>query len=192
MLRTRNLLAVEPLPPRTDSRAKGRVSNQDAGRRPVTRPPESRETASAPVGHDADHPILVTGATGQEGGAVLRHLRRQGFAVRALTRDGHSPAARALAATGVAVIQGDFDDRASLERALDGAYGAYAVQTPWQRGGVAGQVRQGIALAGAAPAAGVQHLGYSSVRRADRQTGRSHLESKNQNDAHIRPPGPPS
>ena len=157
----------------------------------MTRPPESRETASAPVGHDADHPILVTGATGQQGGAVLRHLRRQGFAVRALTRDGHSPAARALAATGVAVIQGDFDDRASLERALDGAYGAYAVQTPWQRGGVAGEVRQGIAFADAAQAAGIQHLVYSSVGSADRQTGIPHFESKYQIEAHIRALGLP-
>src|SRR5260221_13131599 len=171
MLPTRNLLAVEPLPRRTDSRAKGRVSNQDAGRCPVTRPPESRETASAPVGHDADHPILVTGATGQQGGAVLRHLRRQGFAVRALTRDGHSPAARALAATGVAVIQGDFDDRASLERALDGAYGAYAVQTPWQRGGVAGEVRPGNAFPAPAQAAGPPNPGYTSAPRAARPTG---------------------
>src|SRR5215469_15517322 len=92
----------------------------------------------AATAHDADRPILVAGATGQQGGAVLRHLRTHGFAVRALTRDVHSHAARTLAATGVGVIQGNFDDRASLERALGGAYGAYAVQTPWQSRGVEG------------------------------------------------------
>jgi uncharacterized protein YbjT (DUF2867 family) len=124
----------------------------------MTRPresQESRETAAAQRGHDADRSILVTGATGQQGGAVLRHLRTQGFAVRALTRDARSPAARAIAAMGVAVLQGDFDDRASVERALAGMDGAYAVQNPWQSGGVTGEVRQGIAFADAAKAAGI-------------------------------------
>jgi len=157
----------------------------------VTRQQKSRETASAQIGHDADRPILVAGATGQQGGAVLRHLRTQGFAVRALTRDVHSPAARTLAATGVAVIQGDFEDRISLERALAGMYGAYAVQTPWQGGGVEGELRQGIAFADAAKAAGVQHLVYSSVGSADRQTGIPHFESKYQIEEHIRAIGLP-
>ncbi len=160
---------------------------------------QSRQTAAAPSGHgrhDAARPILVTGATGQQGGAVLRHLRTQGFAVRALARDVHSPAARTLAATGVAVIQGNFDDRASLERALAGMYGAYAVQTPFQRGGsqrggVEGELRQGIAFADAAKAAGIQHLVYSSVGSADRRTGISHFESKYQIEEHIRAIGLP-
>jgi uncharacterized protein YbjT (DUF2867 family) len=149
-------------------------------------------TASARTGHDGqgiDRPILVTGATGKQGGAVLRHLRTQGFAVRALTRDVHSPAARTLAATGVALIQGDFADRASLARALDGAYGAYAVQTPYQRGGVAGELRQGIAFADAAKAAGIQHLVYSSLGSANRQTGIPHFESKYQCLTMERPSG---
>lgn len=157
----------------------------------MTRQQESRGTASAQIGHDADRPILVTGATGQQGGAVLRHLRTRGFAVRALTRDVHSPAARTLAARGVGVSQGNFDNRASLELALDGAYGAYAVQTPWQSGGVEGEVRQGIAFADAAKAAGIQHLVYSSVGSADRQTGIPHFESKYRIEEHIRAIGLP-
>jgi uncharacterized protein YbjT (DUF2867 family) len=154
------------------------VPNRDDWRYPVSR-------------YDADHPILVTGATGQQGGAVLRHLRRQGFAVRALTRDVHSPAARTLVATGVAVVQGDFEDRASLARALDGASGAYAVQTPFQHGGVEGELRQGLAFADAANAAGIQHLVYSSVGSAERQTGIPHFESKYQIEEHIRALGLP-
>ncbi len=157
----------------------------------MTRRRESREAASAQIGRDADRPILVTGATGQQGGAVLRHLRMRGFAVRALTRDVHSPAARTLAATGVAVIQGDFDDRASLDRALAGMDGAYAVQTPYQSGGVEGELRQGIAFADAAKAASIQHLVYNSVGSADRQTGIPHFESKYQIEAHIRAIGLP-
>jgi len=103
-----------------------------------------------------------------------------------LTRDAHSPAARTLASMGVVVIQGNFDDRASLERALDGAYGAYAVQTPFQSGGVEGELRQGIAFADAAKDAGIQHLVYSSVGSADRQTRIPHFESKYQIEEHIR------
>jgi uncharacterized protein YbjT (DUF2867 family) len=71
--------------------------------------------------------------------------------------------------------QGDFDDRASLDRVLDGAYGAYAVETPYQRGAVAGELRQGLAFAEAAKAAGIQHLVYSSVGSADRRTGIPHF-----------------
>src|SRR5258708_4017500 len=178
MLPTRNIVALQPLPTRTDARAKGRVSNQDDWRCPVTRQQESRETASAQIGHDADRPVLVTGATGQQGGAVLRHLRTQGCAVRALTRDVHSPAARTLAATGVAVIQGDFDDRASLERALAGMYGAYAVQTPWQSGGVEGELPPGIAFAHPAKAAGIQHPVSSPARSPNRPTGLPPFQSK--------------
>jgi len=115
----------------------------------------------------------------------------QGFAVRAMTRNMHSSAARTLAATGVDVIQGDFDDRASLERALEGAYGAYAVHTPYQSGGVEGELRQGIAFADAAKAAGIQHLVYSSVSSADRHTGVPHFEGKYQIEEHIRAIGLP-
>lgn len=74
---------------------------------------------------------------------------------------------------------------------LAGAYGAYAVQTPWQSGGVEGELRQGIAFADAAKAAGIQHLVYSSVGSAERQTGIPHFESKYQIEEHIRAIGLP-
>ena len=66
-------------------------------------------------------PILVTGATGRQGSAVLRHLLEQGRPVRALTRRPDSPAARALAAAGVEIAVGDMDDWAGLERASAGS-----------------------------------------------------------------------
>src|SRR5206468_1467099 len=72
--------------------------------------------------------ILVTGATGQQGGSVLRALQKRGFIVRALTRDPASPKAKALAEKGVEVVAGDLTDRASLDAALRGAHGAYSVQ----------------------------------------------------------------
>lgn len=133
----------------------------------------------------AMHPIVVTGATGQQGGAVLRHLRGRGIPVRALTRDPQAAAARALADAGIAVVRGDLDDRASLDRALVGAYGVYSVQN-YALTGFAGEVRQGKALADAAKAAGIRHLVYSSVGGAERRTGVSHFESKFRIEEHIR------
>lgn len=79
--------------------------------------------------------ILVTGASGQQGGAVARQLLLQpGFTVRALTRDPAKPAARILARSGVDVIQGDLDDPASVRRALEDVWGAFSVQNFMESG----------------------------------------------------------
>src|ERR1035437_5264421 len=129
--------------------------------------------------------VLVTGATGQQGGAVTRQLLKQpSFAVRALTRDPAKPAARALAQAGAAVIRGDLDDPASLEHALEGVYGVFSVQNLMDAG-FDGEIRQGKLIADAAKAAGVQHFVYSSVVSADRHTGLPHFESKWQIEMHI-------
>jgi uncharacterized protein YbjT (DUF2867 family) len=127
-----------------------------------------------------DKTITVSGATGQQGGAVARHLlASRGWHVRAPTRDPGSTAAQVLAARGAEVVQGDLDDRASLDRALRGAYGVFSVQNFWLPGvGFDGEVRQGKALADAAAAAGVEHFVYSSVGGAHRGMGQKHFESK--------------
>ncbi len=140
---------------------------------------------------DERGPILVTGATGQQGGAVARHLLTAGLAVRALTRDPEKPAARDLAARGATVVQGDLDDRASVERAVAGAASVFSVQNYTEAGGPEGEVRQGVALADAARAAGVRHLVYSSVGSADRHTGIPHFESKARIEEHVRGLGLP-
>ena len=121
--------------------------------------------------------ILVSGATGQQGGAVARNLLEWGFTVRALTRDTDKAAARELADLGAEVVSGDLEDRASIERVLDGVYGVFSVQQ-FMETGVEGEVRQGVLLADAAKAAGVEHLVYSSVGSAHRDTGIPHFESK--------------
>jgi uncharacterized protein YbjT (DUF2867 family) len=130
--------------------------------------------------------IVVTGATGQQGGATARNLLTQGWRVRALVRDPNKPAAQALAAMGVELIQGDLDDRASLDRALRGAYGVFSVQTFMGPDGSVGETRQGNRLADAAAAAGIQHFVYTSVGGADRKSGLPHFESKWQIEEHIR------
>jgi len=134
--------------------------------------------------------ILVTGATGKQGGAVLRHLRDKGFPVRALTRHPDKPEARALVGHGTEVVGGDLDDRPSVARALDGVYGVYSVQSRPEEG-VEAEIRQGIALADAARRENVSHLVYSSVGSADQHTGVPHFDSKFQIEEHIRKLGLP-
>ncbi len=74
--------------------------------------------------------ILVTGATGNQGGVVARHLLMHGnFKVRAFVRDPNKPPAQVLQQAGAELVAGDFSDRASLDRALQGACGVFSVQT---------------------------------------------------------------
>ena len=67
--------------------------------------------------------ILVSGATGTQGGAVARELVDRGYTVRGLTRNPDSDTSRALTGLGVQMVRGNFDDAASLDRALEGVYG---------------------------------------------------------------------
>ena len=137
--------------------------------------------------------ILVTGATGQQGGATARHLLANGWRVRALTRDPNKPAAQALAQMGAEVVQGDNEDSASLEAALKGVYGVFSVQNNWLPNvGLAGEVRQGKLIAEAAKAARVRHFVYTSVGGAERNTGIPHFESKWQIEQYIQSLGLPA
>jgi uncharacterized protein YbjT (DUF2867 family) len=138
----------------------------------------------------AQKTILVTGATGHQGGAVFHHLRKSNkFSLRVLTRDPDKPAARALVGSGVDVVRGDLEDTAALRRALDGIYGVYSVQD-WSRGAEA-EVRQGNNLIDAARQQAVSHFIYSSVGGADEKTGIPHFESKFQIEEHLRSSGLP-
>ena len=138
----------------------------------------------------AQQTILVAGATGQQGGAVVRHLRDDGFAVRALTRDPDGDKARALRADGIEVAHGDLTDAATLGPALEGAYGVFSMATPFEQG-MEAEVRQGTTLGEAAKAAGIQHYVYSSVGGAERQSGVPHFDTKWQVEEHLRALGLP-
>ena len=129
--------------------------------------------------------VLVTGATGRQGGAVVRHLRPKGWKLRALTRNPNGYAAKQLAGQGVELAPGDLDDPASLERAARGVYGIYSVQDFWTVG-ARREVQQGKNLADAAKKAGVEHLVYSSVGGAERNTGITHWETKWEIEKYIR------
>ncbi len=135
--------------------------------------------------------ILVTGATGKQGGAVARHLMTAGWAVRAFTRNPDGSGARDLRIHGVEVVQGDLNEETSVRVALEGVYGVYGVQTFTEQG-VQAETRQGIRLANMARDQGVQHFVYSSVANADLNTGIPHFESKWKIEEHIRSIGIPA
>ena len=129
--------------------------------------------------------VLITGATGKQGGATLHNLLGKGFNLRALTRKPDSDAAKALVTAGVEVVQGDLNDAGSLTKALAGAWGVYAVQNTWEAG-VEGEEEQGKRLAHVAREAGVEHFVYASVGSAHRNTGIPHFDNKARVEATIK------
>jgi uncharacterized protein YbjT (DUF2867 family) len=134
---------------------------------------------------------LVTGATGRQGGAVVRELLARGCHVHAMTRDPGSAGAQALDGLGAELVTGDLNDPASLREACRGVYGVFSVQDVWEHGAEA-EVVQGIALADAAKEAGVGHFIYTSVGGAERDSGLPHFESKWRVEQHIREIGLPA
>src|SRR5882757_9881217 len=126
--------------------------------------------------------VLVTGATGSQGGAVAKLLLDHGHQVRAVTRQPDSPAAKALAARGVELVVGDLTDRPAMEAAARGVDAVFAMGTPYENG-TAVEIQQGVTLADAAKAAGA-FLVYSSVSNADQKTGVPHFDSKYEVEKH--------
>lgn len=110
--------------------------------------------------------IAVVGATGAQGGGLVRAILADPsgeFAARAITRDPGSESARALAALGAEVVAGDVDDADSLERAFDGAYGAFCVTFFWAHFSPELELAQAANMASAAKAARVQHVIWSTL-----------------------------
>jgi uncharacterized protein YbjT (DUF2867 family) len=133
----------------------------------------------------SERTILITGATGKQGGAVIRALSGKGFRLRAMTRKTDSAAALALAAAGVELVRGDLDDAASLKAALAGAWGTLAVQNTWEAG-VEKEEEQGKRFATIAREVGVQHFVYQSVGSAHRKTGIPHFDNKSRVEDTVR------
>ena len=110
--------------------------------------------------------IVVTGATGAQGGGLARAILAEpgaGYAVRAVTRDASSDAARALADAGAEVVTADLDDPASIERAFDGAYGAYCVTFFLAHFSPEREQAEARTMAQAARAAGLRHVIWSTL-----------------------------
>lgn len=133
--------------------------------------------------------IVVTGATGRQGGAVTRALLKDGWLVRALSRKPDSQQAKALSALGAEVVQGDMTDRQSLQPIFEGAYGVFSVQNP-MISGLDGEIQQGKIVADVAKQANIQHLVYASAG-IGKPTGVGSWDSKLQVEAHIKALGIP-
>ena len=134
--------------------------------------------------------VLVSGATGNQGGAVVQALLKKGHKVRALTRNPQSDAAIQLTKQGVEVVSGNFDDANSLAAALEGMDTFYIMGSPFE-GGVEAETQQGIALANAAKAANTGHVIYGSVANADQNTGIPHFDSKYRVEQYLKELGLP-
>lgn len=132
---------------------------------------------------------VVTGAGGHQGRAVARELllRRDDthHEVRAMLHHLDKAAADEFRALGAEIVEGEFEDRASLEHAFEGANVIFSVQD-YQSAGYDGEIRQGKNVADVAKAVGVEHFVYSSVGSAHRNTGIPHFETKWQIEQHIR------
>jgi uncharacterized protein YbjT (DUF2867 family) len=126
-----------------------------------------------------DKIIAVSGATGNQGGAVARHLIAAGWQVRAMTRNPASAAARALASLGAEIVAADLNHPVTINAALHGAYGVFSVQNYYEKGvGYDGEIRQGRTLAEAAKAAGIRHFIQSTMAKGRDAERVEHFRSK--------------
>ena len=140
---------------------------------------------------NSDKTVLITGATGRQGGAVIRYMLPKGWRLRALVFKADNATVQKLTEQGLDVVRGDLEDPASLERAVRGVYGVYSVQDFWSVG-TKREVRQGKNIADAAKRAGVEHFVYSSAGGAERNSGIDHFESKWEIENYIRKLGLPA
>jgi uncharacterized protein YbjT (DUF2867 family) len=121
--------------------------------------------------------IVVVGATGRQGQQVARHLVRQGWTVRGLTRKPAGKKADLLRQWGVQIVKANLEDIASLEAAFQNAYGVYDMQAPVP-GKINVEIQQGKNVAAAAQKTGVQHLVYGSAGPSDTKTGIEQWDAK--------------
>lgn len=115
--------------------------------------------------------VLVAGATGNQGGAVARHLMERGIEVYALTRDEYGDSSRELDELGAHIVEANLRDKESLHDAVrEGDVDAvYCVTTPIE--GPDAEIEQGTNLGEVAAEHGVEQFVFSSVWGADEDTG---------------------
>lgn len=139
--------------------------------------------------------VLVTGATGQQGGGTARALLARGIRVRAFVRDPDSAPAAALLRLGAELFVGDLGDRAALEAAARGTDGVFSVQPSAGQPGsglaIDDEARFGRNVADAARAAGVRHLVYTSLAGVFPDTGVDHFDSKWEIEQYVHALGVP-
>ncbi len=128
--------------------------------------------------------VFVTGATGNQGGAVVRHLLSKGYRVKALVRNPDSPRAKSLVQENVEIIKGDLNDTASYRNHLQNTDAVFC--NLHFKEGVDKETRQGFNFVTISKEQGVKHIIYSSVIGCDLNTGIPHWESKWKIENHIK------
>src|SRR5919106_3516301 len=121
--------------------------------------------------------IVVVGATGRQGREVVRHLIRDGWPVKGVTRKPESKKAEAVRALGAELVPADLDDSTTLESAFQGAYGVYTMQPPIP-GKPENEIQQGKNVALAAQKMKVQHVVYGSAGPEKIKTGIEQWDTK--------------
>jgi uncharacterized protein YbjT (DUF2867 family) len=110
--------------------------------------------------------IVVAGATGAQGGGLIRAIlddKNGPFTARAITRNVNSDKAKALADAGAEVVAADFDDVKSLKQAFQGAHGVFCVTNFWEHFKPEKEISQARNMAQAAKDAGVRHVIWSTL-----------------------------
>lgn len=115
---------------------------------------------------DKNQLILVAGAAGTQGGAVVDALLAKNIAIRAMVRNKNSEAAKALAARNIEVVEASFDDVENLTKAATGATGVFSVQMGTHPGNKGEETLHAKNLVTAAKAAGIEQIVHTSVARA--------------------------
>ena len=131
--------------------------------------------------------VFVTGATGNQGGAVVRHLLSKGFYVKALTRNPDLPRSKSIVHENLEILKGDLNDPPSYRNYLQNTDTVFCNLQFTE--GVDKEIRQGINLATISKEQGVKHFVYSSVVGCDLNTGIPHWESKFKIENHIKSTG---
>ena len=147
--------------------------------------------------------IAVVGATGAQGGGLVRAILNDAggeFAVRALTRNPDSEVAKEFAARGAEVVQADVDDRGSMKKAFDGAYGAFCVTFFWAHFSPEREMAEARMMAELAKEAGLKHVIWSTLEDTRKWVPLSddrmptlqgkykvpHLDAKGESDEYFR------
>lgn len=137
--------------------------------------------------------VLVTGATGKQGGAVARGLLAAGCPVRAFVRDPDRSEVKELEALGAELAVGDYDDPPTVRAAVRGVHGMFCPQPgdlPDPHPAV--NVRRGRSLVDAAAAAELAHVVYSSAGPVGRDSGVGHFEAMAEVEAYLGASGVPA
>ena len=133
--------------------------------------------------------ILVTGATGQQGGSLARLLLQKNIKFMHL-HEILNQLQQDLRNKGANIVKGDLDDPHSLQHVVKDVESVFLMGTPFEDG-TEGEIRRGKLMADIAKENKVEHLVYSSVANADKNTGIPHFESKYKVEQHIKNLGLP-